>query len=286
MSMDILERSIFDVPLVVIDTETTGLIPGIGHRIVELGLVRLEPNTPYHWKVSNEFSQLLNPGRSMDPDASRVNGITNKDLVGRPTFDDIAAQILEMMDGAVLAAHNAQFDASFLAMELYIRRLYDPEAKDEALPNPWLCTLMLARRNFYFGRNSLGHVARQLGVRHGRAHRALGDVYTTLEVLKRMVQKLGRQGIEAVGDLLHVQGGSIYTPHLPYVTLPPPLDQALMNGESLRIVYDGPLGRSERNVNPQYASEYNGKKYLITYCDESRDQRTFRVDRILKAEVI
>jgi predicted DNA-binding transcriptional regulator YafY len=54
----------------------------------------------------------------------------------------------------------------------------------------------------------------------------------------------------------------------------------------LKIVYDGPGGKLVHRVNPQYATEFRGRQYLITYCDSIRDQRTFRVDKILKAELI
>jgi len=286
MSSHLTERSVFDVPLVIVDTETTGLFPGIGHRVVELAAIRLDPGPSAGWRVSHEFSQLINPGRSMDPEASSINGIYDRDLVGKPSFEDVSDEIRSMVDGAVLVAHNAQFDASFLGMELYIESIYDPSVEYQGIPNPWLCTLALARRNFHFGRNSLGHIARTLRVRSGRAHRALGDVYTTTEVLKRMLKTMADRGVDLVGDLLHAQGGPIYTPFVSDVSLPYPLDIALSEGGRLQIVYDGPAGRTERKVNPQYATEFQGKQYLITYCDVSRDQRTFRVDRILKAELI
>ena len=286
MSSQLTERSVFDVPLVVVDTETTGLYPETGHRVVELAAVRLDPDPSDGWQVTNEFSQLINPGRSMDPEASRINSIYDRDLVGKPSFEDVSDEIRSMVEGAVLVAHNAQFDASFLGMELYIESVYNPTVLYQRIPNPWLCTLMLARRNFHFGSNSLGQIARTLRVRSGRAHRALGDVYTTTEVLKRMTKTMADRGIDLVGDLLYAQGGAIYTPLRSEVDLPNPLDIALSDGERLKIVYDGPAGRTVRKVNPQYATEFQGKQYLITYCDQSRDQRTFRVDRILKAELI
>jgi DNA polymerase III epsilon subunit family exonuclease len=286
MSSQLTERSVFDVPLVVVDTETTGLYPGTGHRVVELAAVRLDPDPSGGWQISSEFSQLINPGRSMDPEASRINGIYDRDLVGKPSFEDISNEIRSMVDGALLVAHNAQFDASFLGMELYIESIYDPSVVYQGIPNPWLCTLMLARRNFHFGGNSLAHIAQTLRVRSGRAHRALGDVYTTTEVLKRMTKTMADRGVDLVGDLLSAQGGPIYTPLVSDVDLPNPLDIALSGGGRLKIVYDGPAGRTVRKVNPQYATEFQGKQYLITYCDVSRDQRTFRVDRIFKAELI
>ncbi len=282
----LIESSIFEVPVVVIDTETTGLFPGVGHRIVELAAIRMEPGPNKGWQVAEEFSQLINPGRSMDPDASRINGIYDRDLIGKPSFEDISEKILAMTQEALLVAHNASFDASFLGMEFYIESVYGSDSKYHLISNPWLCTLMLARRNFQFGGNSLGHIAKTLRVRSGRAHRALGDVYTTIEVLKRMVNTMAGRGTDLVGDLLYAQGGPIYTPLHGEVELPHPLGIALAGGRQLRIIYHGPAGKKTHTVNPQYATEFQGKQYLITYCDTRRDQLTFRVDRILKADLI
>jgi DNA polymerase III epsilon subunit len=194
-----------DIPLVVLDTETTGLSPKQGHRVVEIGAVRFE-----NGKQTAEFSQLLYPQRKMDPRASRINGITDADLAGQPAFADIAPELLALLDGAVLVAHNAPFDAGFLGMEFYINGY---QIESGGVPsNPWACTLQLARRHFYFGRNNLSHIARQMGIRMGRAHRALTDVYMTAEIFKRMTQKLAKQNLVTIGDVLHAQGGAIYTP--------------------------------------------------------------------------
>jgi DNA polymerase III epsilon subunit family exonuclease len=283
---NLIESRIFEVPLVIIDTETTGLFPGVGHRIVELAAVRLEPGPSSSWQVADEFDQLINPGRSMDPDASRINGIYNQDLIGKPSFEDISTKIIGMTDGALLVAHNASFDASFLGMELYIESVFDPASDYQLLSNPWLCTLMLARRNFHFGGNSLGNIAKTLRVRSGRAHRALGDVYTTIEILKRMVKTMAGRGNDLVGDLLYAQGGPIYTPLFGDIHLPHPMGAALEGGGQLRITYDGPGGKKAHTVNPQYATEFQGRQYLVTYSDSRRDQLTFRVDRIIKADLI
>jgi DNA polymerase-3 subunit epsilon len=280
------DLAITKVPVVVLDTETTGLIPSVGHRVVEIAAVRIEASPSTGWQVTNQISQLLNPGRSMDPDASRINGIYDDDLRGKPSFEDIASELFSLASGALLVAHNAQFDASFLGMELFIMGNRTQVGKPMALPNPWLCTLMLARRNFHFGRYSLTHIARMLGVRAGRAHRALGDVFTTAEVFKRMIREMAEQDITQVGDLLLAQGGPIYTPVIPEIDLPPPLNVALAGKKGLRILYRGPAGEKVHNVTAQYATEYAGNKYLVASYRSGQDQRTFRVDRITAVEIV
>lgn len=277
--MYLLEKRPSDVPIVVLDTETTGLYPGLGHRVVEIGAIRLE-----NWRKVGQVSTLLQPGRKMDPKASSVNGINDLDLVGRPTFGDIAGELLALLEGAVIVAHNAEFDAGFMGQELLIYGL-QTSGQPAVLPNPWLCTLLLARRHFHFGRNNLSHIARHLGVRMGRAHRALSDVYMTAEILKRMVHTLAQRRLETVGDLLHAQGNPIYATSA-YEQLPDVVDEALANGRNLRLLYMGQSGESNREITPLYPSQHHGVGYLVAYCHQAQDQRTFRLDRIFSAELI
>ncbi len=262
------------IPIVVLDTETTGLFPAMGHRVVELGAVRFE-----NWQAVGQISQLIYPERKMDPKASAVNGITDADLNGQPTFAGISEELFGLLDGALLVAHNAEFDAGFLSMELHLNN-------QPVLPNPWLCTLRLARQHFHFGRNNLGHVARQLGVRMGQAHRALSDVHMTAEVLKRMTHQLARRRLQTVGDLLHAQGGAVYTPPISAPALPSQIQQAIEQAVALRIRYQSGRSNTQRIVTPRYATRHRGKNYLVAYCHLRHDQRTFRLDRILQAEII
>jgi DNA polymerase III epsilon subunit len=275
---DLLEKRPLSAPFVVLDTETTGLHPHTGHRVVEIGAVRYENGE----RVA-EINQLLQPGRRMDLDASRINGIEDIDLLGKPTFAKIAPDLLGLLDGALLVAHNAAFDAGFVGMEFFING--HTSTNGEGIPgNPWACTLLLARQHFYFGRNNLSHIARQLNIRMGRAHRALNDVYMTAEIFKRMMQKLADQKIVTVGDVLHAQGGAIFTPRNPTVNLPPLIANAMENGRSLQILYVSPSGETRRTITPKYITESKGFIYLVAYCHTREDQRTFRLDRIFSAE--
>ena len=280
MDLSGLEKRPSDVPLVILDTETTGLYPGLGHRVVEIGAVRLE-----NWQEVGQVSTLVQPGRKMDPKASSVNGIYDEDLAGQPTFSQVADDLLTLLDGAVLVAHNAEFDAGFLGQEFLIHGLKVNGAPG-TLPNPWLCTLQLARRYFHFGRNNLSHIAHHLGVRMGRAHRALSDVYTTAEILKRMVRTLQQRKLDTVSDLLYAQGAPIFAPLPTTLPLPPAIADGLANGRNLRILYLGKNGESNREITPLYPSEHRGVAYLVSYCHLAREQRTFRLDRIFSAELL
>ncbi|MCA9941057.1 MAG: WYL domain-containing protein [Anaerolineales bacterium] len=271
------EQKLSDIPLVVLDTETTGLRPELGHRVVEVAAVRLE-----NWQKVEEVSQLINPERPMDPEASKVNGIRDEDLLGQPVFGLLQPRLMEIMDGALLVAHNAAFDAGFLGMEFYIAGIH---ASPATLPNPWLCTLQLARRHFFFGRNNLGHIASKLGVRVGRAHRALSDVYTTAAVLKEMARLLAQRRLDTVGDLLHAQGGPIFAPPPPRFSLPASIETAMVECRQLNIIYLDQYQRTERTITPLYPTQYEGVTYLVAFCHLRQAQRTFRLDRIQSAEI-
>ncbi|PID86875.1 MAG: hypothetical protein CSA11_01630 [Chloroflexi bacterium] len=280
MYEDLLEKRPLSAPFVVLDTETTGLHPHLGHRVVEIGAVRFE-----NGKKVAEIDQLLQPGRRMDPGASRVNGINDIDLLGKPTFAEIAPDLLDLLEGALIVAHNAAFDAGFIGNEFFASGCIN-DTRAGIPHNPWACTLLLARQHFYFGRNNLSHIARQLNIRMGRAHRALNDVYMTAEIFKRMVQKLAKQKIKTVGDILHAQGGAIYIPPAPQVDLPPLIADAMQNGRSLRILYISSNGESQRTITPQYITQNKGLTYLIAHCHWHNEQRTFRLDRIFSAELV
>jgi DNA polymerase-3 subunit epsilon len=98
---------------IVLDTETTGLEPADGHRIIEIGCVELVNRR----LTDNRFHQYLNPDREIDAGAIEIHGITNEMLRDKPRFADIAMDFLEFVKGAELIIHNAPFDVGFLNHE-------------------------------------------------------------------------------------------------------------------------------------------------------------------------
>jgi DNA polymerase-3 subunit epsilon len=264
-----------ELPLVVLDTETTGLSPALGHRVVELGAWRLEGLQPVA-----QLETLLNPGRPMDPGASAVNGIVDADLADAPSIADVWPALEALVDGAVIVAHNAAFDAGFLAAELAYA------GSGATVDNPWLCTLQLARHFFFFGRNSLAHVATRLGVTYGRRHRALEDARITGEVFKRMLPLLARHRLHTIGDLLEAQGGPIFARPPAPPELPASLRAAVQQGRPVRIRYRTMTAETDRVITPLYASEQAGATYLVAYCHLREAQRTFRLDRLVSVEPV
>lgn len=99
---------------IVLDTETTGLEPELGHRVIELGAIELQNRRP----TGRHFHYFVNPERESDEAALRVHGISNEFLLDKPRFREIAAQFLDYVQGAELIIHNAAFDVAFLDHEL------------------------------------------------------------------------------------------------------------------------------------------------------------------------
>ena len=99
---------------IILDTETTGLEVLQGHRVIEIGAVLMNDRK----KSEEHFHTYLNPSRLIDEEASKVHGIMNEDLEDKPSFDEVAEEFLEFVDGSTLVIHNAAFDVGFLNNEL------------------------------------------------------------------------------------------------------------------------------------------------------------------------
>lgn len=256
------------LPLAVVDVETTGLYAESGDRVIEVAVLRAMPGrAPESWSV------LIDPERPIPAGASAVNGITHALLAGAPRFADVAEAVAERLDGAVLLAHNASFDLSFLAAEFALAGV-DPPSR------PALCTLTLARRKFRFASNALGNVARAFGVPASGAHRAEADVRMTLAIWQHMQATLIQRGVRTLGDAERAQGGPLRLGAPAPGGLPEPLGTALREGRSVVIRYGGgPRSETLRLIQPRAA----GRGMLVAYCHLRRDERTFRVDRILEA---
>ncbi len=99
---------------IILDTETTGLDPKLGHRVIEIAAVEIVDRRP----TGNHFHRYVNPGRASDEGALEVHGLTDEFLRDKPKFRDIAKEFLEFVAGGELIIHNAAFDCAFLDAEL------------------------------------------------------------------------------------------------------------------------------------------------------------------------
>ncbi len=99
---------------IILDTETTGLEPQEGHRIIEIGCYELDRRRP----TGRQFHEYLNPDRPVDPGAIEVHGLTDVFLADKPRFADVAQALIDFVSGAEVIIHNAPFDVGFLDAEL------------------------------------------------------------------------------------------------------------------------------------------------------------------------
>ena len=142
---------------IVLDTETTGLSTGQGHRIIEIGAIELVNRR----LTGREFHRFLNPERDIDEGAERVHGISRADLETAPRFQEVADELLEFIRDAELVIHNAEFDVGFLEHELQLMKHPQPSITDHAQV---LDTLSLARELHPGQRNSLDALCKRYEV--------------------------------------------------------------------------------------------------------------------------
>ena len=158
---------------VVLDTETTGLDPKSGHRIIEIACVEMVNRRLTH----RHFHRYLNPEREIDAGAQAVHGISLEFLQDKPKFADIASEFLDFVDGAELIIHNAAFDIGFLNHEL---ALIDRPAVTDVCVGV-LDTLRIARELHPGKRNNLDALCERYGI--DNAHRTLHGALLDSELL-------------------------------------------------------------------------------------------------------
>lgn len=160
-------------PIACVDLETTGL-HAAGDRITELGLVRIDAEGRFE-----RWSSFVDPERSIPPEITALTGIDNDMVAAAPTFHGLRDELLERLDGHILAAHNARFDTGFLRQSF--------EREGTAFKPRVLCSVKLSRALFSGARgHGLDAVMRRLGLACGARHRALGDAQVVADLLERL----------------------------------------------------------------------------------------------------
>ncbi|NOY17211.1 MAG: DNA polymerase III subunit epsilon [Gammaproteobacteria bacterium] len=162
---------------IVLDTETTGLDPHKGHRIIEIGCVELIDRK----RTGNELHQYLQPGRKIDAGAIEVHGITNEFLEDKPKFVDIVDDFLAYIKDSQLIIHNAPFDVGFINVEL---KLTDRDLGDTSKYCEVIDSLVMARRMRPGQKNSLDALCRYFNIDNSQRelHGALLDAELLAEV--------------------------------------------------------------------------------------------------------
>ena len=168
---------------IILDTETTGLDPKAGHRIVEIGCIELVNHMP----TGNHFHRYLNPERDMPAEAAAVHGLTEVFLKDKPVFAEVVSDLVEFLGEAQLVIHNAAFDMAFLNAEL-TRLGFPAIAAGRAVD-----TVTMARRKFPGAAVSLDALCQRFSIDNSKRtlHGALLDAELLSEVYLELIG--GRQ---------------------------------------------------------------------------------------------
>jgi len=213
---------------IVLDTETTGLAPEEGHRIIEIGCVELVNRRA----SGRRFHRYLNPERDIDEGALAVHGISRADLEKEKCFRDIAEELLVFIAGAELVIHNAAFDVAFLDHEL---KLLPGETRTVASLCRVLDTLALARKMHPGQRNSLDALCKRYEVDNSRRelHGALLDAQILADVYLAMTGGQSSLLLDAAG-VAEPQSAEGYSTGRVLVRPPVPLKVLKATDEELR----------------------------------------------------
>ncbi|MEQ3639573.1 MAG: DNA polymerase III subunit epsilon [Alteromonas sp.] len=160
---------------IVLDTETTGIDPKEGHRIIEIGCVEVVNRR----LTGNHFHAYINPGRHIEQEAIEVHGITNEFLADKPVFSTVANDFVNFIKGAQLVIHNAPFDVGFMDHE------FKMEAQTKGVVTSKICdvldTLTLARKMHPGQKNNLDALCKRYGI--DNSHRTLHGALLDAEIL-------------------------------------------------------------------------------------------------------
>jgi len=186
---------------IVLDTETTGLNPLTGDRVVEIGCIELINHIP----TGQNFHRYLNPERQMPDEAFRVHGLSDAFLADKPRFAEIADEMLDFLGEATLIAHNASFDMQFLNVEL-------EKSGRRSLANRVIDTVVLARDKHPGARVSLDALCKHYGIDNSRRtlHGALLDSEILADVYLELIG--GRQVALALVEDARLPVGGPLTP--------------------------------------------------------------------------
>jgi len=275
---------LYDLPLCIIDVETTGASFAYGDRVVEFGIVRLERG-----EVRIAHSQLFNPGRPMSRGAAAVTGIEDHMLVGQPTFAEAWPMLRPMVAGGVIVGHNVGFDIGFLDGEC--RRMgetFAGEVNGGSELGGVIDTVRLARKQFGRGGNGLAKLAARLEIVIDTAHRALADCHTTAKVLENLLHPHGGWQL-TLAEAVALQGGTVKRKAEPRqrMIIPDDVAETLVSGRPVQITYlDTTMAKSQRTVTPIVVRRINGHLTLIALCHARNERRNFKLDRILAASAV
>lgn len=233
---------------IVLDTETTGLDPRKGDRLIEIGCIELVNRIP----TGKEFHRFINPERDVPAEAEAVHGLSTAFLLDKPLFAAVAQDFLKFISDDALVIHNAAFDVGFLNMEL--ERLRQPAIHMSRVVD----TLQLARRKHPAGPNSLDALCKRYGIdnskriKHGALMDSLllADVYVELLGERQASLGLAERGAAQRGAMIAGAGVRGARPR----PLPQHLTEELVTAHRAFVATLGPKALWNRYLAPDELS--------------------------------
>lgn len=273
-----MHRDIEDVELTIFDTETTGLDPRCGDKIVEIAALRVRGA-----RVSGRFETLVNPQRPVSPGAFAVNNISADMVRDAPLIKDVLPRFFDFIKGSCLCSYNLPFDLGFLKSEMASSGI---GSLDEI---PLIDILAMARRLLPgLERHSLSFVAYSLGIEQRQEHRALSDVDITWQVFGKLKAALRSKGISDLGHCISLFGVDQKVLRDLTQQKLSKIQEALDDALRLKIRYmsgaDGTV--TERIVLPKEIRQDRRHSYMVGFCFLKNEERMFRVDGILEMEAV
>ena len=263
---------------VAFDTETTGMWAPV-HRLVEMGGVRFTIADG----LSDSFSELINPQRPMPPEVIPIHGITDQMVAEADTADNVLRRFEKFCGDAILIAHNAPFDLSFVVSEL--ERFGSP-----LWSNPVLDTVDISRKAFPGQKSySLLALAQSLKLAESQLHRAQADADLVRQLfLKSLFLFQGVDSLESLKGAADVMTFEEMRPRP--VSLSPEqtlLGEAIAHGSRVQIRYARPDSAvTLRIIQPRWLHSRRSTTYLTAFCEMAQDERTFRLDRIIEMKAV
>ncbi len=243
---------------VMLDLETTGGSP-VADRIIEVAAVRVEEG-----REVARWSTLVNPGRHISGFITNLTGIDNNMVAGAPRFEAVAERLLELLDGAVLVAHNVRFDHGFLKNE-YQRLDIDLRVRQ-------LCTVRLSRKLYPQHKgHGLDAIMRRHDLHNVARHRAMGDVDAVLAWLDQATGEFGESTLQQAAREL-VSGAASAPPHLETALrdIPDAPGVYLMYGEGPQPLYIGKSVHLRARVLSHFQSDHKAGRDMQLAQDTRR----------------
>lgn len=224
---------------IVLDTETTGLDPQDGHRIIEIGALEIQNLMP----TGRKLHLYINPQRDIDADAEKVHGISGAFLADKPLFEEIASEFLDFVQDDPIVIHNAPFDVGFLNAEL--ARLSHPPLEQIRIVD----TLPIARRKFPGAKASLDALCKRFEI--DNSHRDLHGALIDADLLAAVYVEL--KGGRQPGLLGEAEAGTDYSQTND--DLHQSLDGFMLETKSIRPVRPHPVHQNELEAHQSFLAE-------------------------------